>query len=119
MQFTRIGEFLAVSRITGPTHNILLLKLGRAPQAGPVCEALSSQGGRAHEPLDEAALVASVLEGVAEANARFGSSYSVTHIRYVANDTKPEAVYSFLALELIKRLESGGEFHQSSNLNAL
>jgi hypothetical protein len=119
VQFTRIGEFLAASRITGPTHNLLMLKLGRPPQGRPVCEAVLSQGGCVHEPLDEAALIASVLEGVAEANVRFGSKHSVTHIKYVANDTKPEAIYGFLALEIIKRLETGGDFQQGTNPNAL
>ena len=118
MDFMRIGEFLAVSRITGPRHNMLQLKLGAGPQGMPICEALPPQGGCIHEPLDEAKVVAFVLEGVADANLKFGSQHSVTNIRYVKNDTRPEVVYGFLAHEIVKHLQSKGEFRQGSG-NAL
>jgi hypothetical protein len=119
MHFVRIGEFLAASRITGPRHNLLQIKLGSQPQETATCEVLPPQGSCVHEPLNELQVVASVIEGVAEANQRFGTHYSVTHIKYVRSDTKPEAVYALLALEIIKHLEDGGEFVQGANQNAL
>jgi hypothetical protein len=63
-----------------------------------------------HEPLSQAALIEQVLEGVSEANSRTGKQYCVTHIRYIENDTKPEAAYGFLALRILERVASGGEF---------
>lgn len=51
-----------------------------------------------------------VLEGVAEANTRFGTSYFATHIRYVENDTPPEIVYGFLAQKIVERVVEGGAF---------
>ena len=109
MHFVRLGEFLAVSRITGPTHNLLQIRLD-GTGSRPICERLPAVGGCSHKPLDEDALVRYVLEGVAEANGELGTAYSVAHIRYVENDTPPEVVYGFMAMRLIERLHSGGEF---------
>jgi hypothetical protein len=115
MQFIRVGEFLAVSRITGPRHNLLQLRLSNQPQGIPVCECLPPIGQCQHEPLEESELVANVLQGVSDANSRHGTSHSVSHIRYVKNDTKPEVVYAYMALKLIEHLESGGEFTRAQN----
>jgi hypothetical protein len=112
MQFTRIGEFLATSRITGPTHNLLQIKLEEGVQEIPICEALPPVGKCTHEALNETELVEAVLNGVEEANKTYRTNYVVTHIKYVKNDTKPEAVYEYLALKIIEHLESGGEFVQ-------
>jgi hypothetical protein len=118
MQFARIGEYLAVSRITGPRHNLLQVRLATESQLAPVIECLPPQGGCTHEPMNEAEIVARVLEGVTEANAKLGCGYSVTHIRYVENDTKPEVVYAYMAFKLVEHLASGGEFVQRPSQNA-
>ena len=112
MQFTRIGEFLAASRITGPTHNLLQIKLGEGMQENPICEALPPIGNCSHKALNESELVEAVLKGVEEANKTHGTKYTITHIKYVKNDTKPEAVYEYLSLKIIEHLENGGEFVQ-------
>lgn len=113
MRFTRIDNYLTASRITGPTHNLLQLRICTEPQVEPVCESLPAIGKCVHDPLNEKELVAMVVEGVMEANQQLGASYSVTHIRYVANDTKPEAIYGLLALKIIQHLVEGGEFIES------
>jgi hypothetical protein len=110
MRYVRLGEFLAVSRITGPTHNLLQLKLLSSPAGDLVCEQLAGQGGCRHAPLDEESLIRFVLEGVQLANSRLGTSYAVSHIRYVQDDTPPEAIYGFLATSLLEHLHSGGAF---------
>ena len=116
MQFVRIGEFVAVSRITGPSHNLLQLRLSEGRTSDrPTCERLPAQEACRHAPLDEPALVRAVQEGINEANNELGTSYSASHIRYVANDTKPEAVYAYLALSIVKQLVSGSEFTPSPN----
>ena len=113
MHFIRMGEYLAASRVTGPRHNLLMLRLESGVQAKPICECLPPRGGSTHEPLNEAEVVASILEGVAEANKRLSSNQAVTHVRYVANDTKPEAIYRYLALKILEHLHSGGEFAEA------
>lgn len=110
MQFIRFDEYLGVSRITGPRHNLLQIRIGTERQVTPVCERLPPIGTCEHEPLIEQELIAQVIDGVSEANRRLGSNYSVTHLRYVANDTKPEAVYALLALKIIERYAGGEEF---------
>lgn len=115
MHFVRHGEYLAASRITGPRHNLLQLRLGVGEQHEPICECLPPQGACNHEPLVEAVIVASVLEGTSEANRRFGTSHVVTHIRYARNDTKPEVVYGLLALKILEQLHVGGTFVEGSN----
>lgn len=114
MQFTKIDEYLAVSRITGPHHNLLMVRISSGEQGPVQCECLPPVGSCTHEPLVESELIRSVIEGVSEANGRFGRNHCVTHVRYVKNDIGPETVYGFLALKIIEHIESGGEFKKSA-----
>lgn len=118
MQFIRIGEFLAVSRVTGPAHNLLQLKVTTAPVASSACEPLPAIGSHAPSLLNEALVVAAVAAGLSEANARFGTSYAASHIRYVVDDSFPESVYAHLASALITHLACGGTFNTASHGHA-
>ncbi|MGH9752193.1 MAG: hypothetical protein ACREA2_05360, partial [Blastocatellia bacterium] len=109
MHFSRDDKFFSASRITGPTHNLLQIRLSKGSAPGPTCVRLPPQGSCVHAPLDEAKVVAAVLEGVAIANKDLGADYAVTHVRYVENGTPPEAVYALLARSIIQRIESGLE----------
>lgn len=113
MQFIRMGDYLAVSRITGPKHNLLQLRLGSAGQADPACECIPRPGSTTPQPLDERELVASVLKGVSAANAQLGCKHEVTHIRYAAGDSKPESIYEYMAFKLVEALETGHAFEAS------
>jgi hypothetical protein len=113
MHFVRLGEFLAASRITGPTHNLLQIRLGGCSDRPPVCERLSPVGGGKHVPLNEAQVILHVLDGVTEANQQLGTNYAVSHIRYVEDDTPPEAAYGLMALRIVVHLHTGGEFAPS------
>ena len=119
MQFTKIGDFLAASRITGPTHSLLQIKVGEGIQDVPICEILTLKNPCTHEPLDENMIVSEILNAVEDWNQRHGSKYVVTHIKYVQNDSKPETIYGFLASKIIEHLENGGEFVQGNLPNAL
>jgi len=114
MQYARVGGFLGVSRITGPTHNLLQLLLTNMQIPNPICERLLLQSDAGRAQLNEEALVEAVLKGVAEANKELGTSYSVAHIKYVEGDSPPEEVYSYLAQSIVKHLASGGEFVSGS-----
>ncbi|WP_115561027.1 hypothetical protein [Xanthomonas arboricola] len=111
MHFVRLGEFLATSRITGPTHNLLQIRLGGSGDA-LVCERLPATGECRHAPLADDQLIKHVIDGVAAANQQLGTTYVVSHIRYVENDTPPEVVYGFMARRIVEHLHSGGEFAQ-------
>jgi len=114
MHFVRLGEFLAASRITGPKHNLLQIRLGSAG-GPPVCERLPATGGCKHAPLTEDQVIKHVLDGVAEANQQLGAAYAVSHIRYIENDTPPEVVYGFMAMRIVEHLHNGGEFTQGAS----
>lgn len=110
MQFVRLGEFFAAARITGPTHNLLQIRLGGPLDGFPICERLAGTGECRHKPLNEDQLVKHVLRGVAEANQHLGSAYVVSHIRYVENDTPPEEAYGFMAMRIVEHYHNGGAF---------
>jgi hypothetical protein len=116
MQYIQSGEYLGVVRITGPTHNLLQVRLQRAVQGTPVCERLPPVGPAVRKALSESAIMASVLAGVALANERRGSGYAVTHIRYMPDDSGPESMYCELACGIVEHLVSGGAFQPSSQV---
>ena len=107
MHFSRDNEWYQISRITGPTHNKLGLKFGQS-KGSPTIETLSVDDGEATIVTD--VVQQQVLQGVAEANAEFGTDYHVAAIRYVVNDTPSSSVYRLLARSLIRHLTQQGAF---------
>lgn len=114
MQFVRIGDYYGASHITGPKHNLLQLRLstGVGVQV-PVLETLPTNTNCSHPLLNDEVVVEKVVEGVAEANLRLGTSFRVTHIRRVANDTGPEVLLAYMAGKIIERIVDGGEFKEA------
>jgi hypothetical protein len=108
MQFVRLGEFLATAHISGITHNLLKIKVSQLDQGELICDRLPATGSCRHKPLDEYALVQSVQEGIAQANEKLGTSYTVSYIQYVENDTPPESIYAFMAMRIVEHLHAGG-----------
>lgn len=81
MQFGSVDEFLYVARITGPKHNLLQLKLSKAPGSPLNCEELPSAGRCNHGELDQAKVTDAVKAGVAAANAKSGTVFYPVHIK--------------------------------------
>jgi hypothetical protein len=99
--FARNGEWLQVTRITGPTHNhsaIVLGKTGVNPQA-ELARLRIDDGKR--EAISAARMEHEVMRGVAQANAELGTRYSVSRIRFVPTDGGAEGVYLSLARALV------------------
>jgi hypothetical protein len=114
MQFIRIGDYFAASHITGPKHNLLQLRLSNAVGGvAPILEMLPAVGNCSHAPLNNEVVVAQVIEGVEEANRRLGTTFAVTHIRRVANDTGPEVLLAYMAGRIVERIVEGGEFEEA------
>ena len=107
MQFGIVDGFLYVARITGPTHNLLQLKLSNVPGSPLNCEELFSAGKCNHGELDQTKITDAVKVGVAAANAKSGTMFHPVHIRYVANDTGPEDIYQLLAEALVSKVAAG------------
>ena len=108
MQFVKLGEYFGAVHISGITHNLLKVRLIECDQEAMVnCECLPPNGDCRHKPIDEQALVKFVLSGVAHANEKLGTSYRVTHIQYVENDTPPESKYGYMACSIVEHLHAG------------
>jgi len=107
MQFGSVDGFLYVSRITGPTHNLLQLKLSKVPPSALRCDELHATGACNQGKLDAAKIQEAVKLGVASANAALGTEFYAFHIRYVANDSGPERVYGLLAEVLVSKVAAG------------
>lgn len=110
MHFSRQSDYLAVSRITGPNHNLLQVRLTRDPNAEPQIERMPAIGSCVHAPLSDHAVLVAVDAGIAQVNAELGTAYAIDRVRFVDDDTPPEAVYGFLVTQIIRHLHSGGEF---------
>ena len=113
MQYTRDKRFLMISRITGPTHNLLQLDLEQP--SSPSIEGLAAIGAMPAKPLNAELVLQHVIAGVEAANKELGTSYQVGLVRFVVDDSRPESVYEMLAFALVKHLASGGHFVESPN----
>ena len=103
MQFSRNGRWLMVSRITGPTHNVLQVDLTQVEKS-PSIEALPAIGDMPAKPLEASQVLQHVIAGVNAANRELGTSYHVGAARFIADDSRPESVYRELAWALVRRL---------------
>lgn len=114
MDFSKSRRFYLVSRITGPTHNLLIIRLVRSDEnVEPAVQMLPPNGGCGCGPLDANAVLDNVLNGAAEANAEFGTNYKVAEVRFVEDDSRNETIYAYMTKKLIEHIERGGEFTES------
>src|SRR5262245_42041904 len=104
MNVLRDGSFYQISRITGPTHNLLRIKFAATSPVSPLIEALPSVGECKHEALDEGEILREVLAGVAQAKAHFRTDFAVARVQWIIDDTPPETVYNYLARKLVEHL---------------
>lgn len=100
MQVTRDRDWYQVVRITGPSHNLLALRLSDAGDQQPAIERVLMSGEASVIEGDD--VQKQVLEGVHEANAQFGTNYKVTAIRFVATDTPSSGVYRTMAKAIVE-----------------
>jgi hypothetical protein len=107
MRFTKVGELEVVTRITGPTHQLLGMALTTASIGDrPILERVSLARPDAEvESFDpERDLCREVLAGVQEANDRLGTHFGATRIRYCADDSPIPGVYHRLARALVEHV---------------
>jgi hypothetical protein len=101
--FTTDGQRRFVSIITGPAHVRLGVRFAATPVSSPSIVRTPPLGGCDHGQLDEAALAAAVVSGIAEVS---GSLFAA-EIIYIADDSPQYSLYSRAAKLLAERFADG------------
>lgn len=93
----------SAQHVTGPTHNILQLKLGRGPARDFGVVVLPPVGThRDHAGLTSEDVVVPIRDGVARANSELGTDFAVLEARIVEDDSPQPAVYEYIARKIIE-----------------
>lgn len=93
----------SAQHITGPTHNLLRLKLRRGGSQAFSVTVLPPVGQCQHQGgLTAEEMVPAIQAGVARANAALGTDYAVEGAEIVADDSRQPAVYELLACTIVK-----------------
>ena len=88
---------------TGPTHNMLRLKLERGGVQDFKVTVLPPVGEcRHHEGLNAEEMLPSIRAGVARANGTLGTDFTVVHAEIVENDNRLPALYEYIAGKIIE-----------------
>ncbi|MBN3726001.1 hypothetical protein [Burkholderia sp. Ac-20379] len=112
MQFIFDGEFYKVARITGPKHNFLGIRLSNFAEKTKVVP-LTVGADDVHR-IDGRDVERQVICGLSRFNSEFGRNYSISEVQFVPTDTYSPDVYELLTVELLRRIDGGGEFVKSA-----
>lgn len=108
MQFIFDKGVYKVARITGPQHNLLGVRLADSENITNVVS-LSIKDNEG--PLiDGDEVLGQVEAGLVAINKELDSEYFISEIQFLPSDTNSPSVYNLLIQELIKRIDSKGEF---------
>lgn len=111
MRYTKSADWYQVSQITGPTHNLLRIQFYPRGEVGPVHAERFVLPREAHiSPLDENAIVRTVIAAVAAEQLECEQPLHVKLIGYVPSDTGPEERYERFARAIVRRLLDGLPF---------
>ncbi|GEM76847.1 hypothetical protein [Vibrio sagamiensis] len=92
----------SLARITGPTYNLLCIKLA-SENVGKVAVTALSEEPPINITLDE--VHRQVTEGIKYINANRQSGFYVSEVQYVPSNTFSPTVYRNLIIEIAKRIE--------------
>ncbi|OWR00244.1 hypothetical protein CDQ91_05660 [Sphingopyxis witflariensis] len=99
----RDGTF-TVQHVTGPTHNMLRLTVGRGKSQEFVVTVLPPIGEcRHHNGLTAQEVAPAILAGLADANAALKTDFIVTAAEIVENDSRRQGIYEYLTRKIIER----------------
>lgn len=97
------GTFTA-QHVTGPTHNMLRLKLKNGTSQEFVLTVLPAIGDCCHSggsTLEE--IVSEIKAGLAAANERLTESFAVEAAAIVENDSRQPGIYEYLTLKIVEK----------------
>jgi hypothetical protein len=105
MQFIQNAPFYKLVRITGPQHNLLVLKLSSTPTDNEVVvERLDADRG-CPNPIPDDAVREQVVRAMNDYRAEKGAGKFVECIQYLEGDSRPIENYYLMAWEIFKRVE--------------
>jgi hypothetical protein len=113
MQFVVDDGVYKVARITGPQHNLLGIRLADSAGKMRVISLPVKNGGAAR--IDGENVARQVKSGLLKANNELCKEYYISEVRFVSTDTYSSEMYELLTIELIKRIDCGGEFSKNVN----
>lgn len=108
MQFIKDKDYYKIVRITGPTHNLLAIRLSAVHVSTQVTPLPIHMSEEAH--LEPREVLEQVLLGLAEVNQELGRQYYLSEIQFVPSDAKPSSGYHYLIKALIQRIDGGEDF---------
>lgn len=114
MQFTRSGNRFTVSRVTGPTHNVLSIEFADAANS-PSDATIAAIHDTAHLPrLRDADVLHNVLLGIDDANVHLATRLVPKHIEFIPTDSPPATTYRLLAHAIAERVARQRPFDTST-----
>jgi len=108
MRFIKDNEVYKVARITGTQDNILGVRFTESDVYTQVVEWDTKEGSVRKASSEE--VLEQVLDGLREVNEGLGKNYKLSKIYFLPTDSASNSVYKFLIAEIVKRLDSKGEF---------
>ncbi len=93
----------SAQHVTGPTHNLLRLKLERGAKDDLTILVLPPMGhSRQREPLKSEDVLPFIRAGIADANTILGTNFVAVHAEIVEDDSRQPAVYEYIARKIVE-----------------
>ncbi|WP_155006372.1 hypothetical protein [Sphingomonas hengshuiensis] len=103
------GTFTA-QHVTGPTNNMLRLKIGRGESQSFDVSVLPPIGACRHDDgLTVQEIALAIEAGLADANAALNADYIVKAAAIVENDTRQHGIYEYLTRKIIETAAARAE----------
>ena len=108
MNISERDGWFTVQHVTGPTHNMLRLKLERGRPREFVVTVLPPIGECSHHnglTIEEVA--SSIKAGLADANATLKTDFIITGAEIVENDSRQRGIHEYLTRKIVERAAEG------------
>ena len=110
MQFIDNAPFFKLVRITGPQHNLLVLKLSATSTDNEVLVERLDADRMCQDPIPVDAVRKQVVRAMNDYRAENGTGKFVELVQYLGSDSRPVETYYFMAREIFKRLEGAAAY---------
>ena len=108
MRFIKDNDVYKVARITGTQDNILGVSFTESEANVQVIKWDIKEGSVRKASSEE--VLKQVVDGLREINEELGKNYKLSKIYFLPTDSPSNSVYKFLIAEIVKRVDSKGEF---------